>query len=54
MIVDLDGIDDFHVHLRQDSLMQAVTPHLSLSGVRTAYVMVRPMSRLDLLPFSPT
>ncbi|KAI8592087.1 hypothetical protein BDZ88DRAFT_408213 [Geranomyces variabilis] len=31
--------DDFHVHLRQGALMNAVTPLLNGSGLATAYVM---------------
>lgn len=33
------GIADMHVHLRQGSLMELVTPQLAESGVTTAYVM---------------
>jgi len=31
----------FHVHLRQGAMSKLVTPHVSLGGIKTAYVMVR-------------
>ncbi|KAJ3189243.1 hypothetical protein HDU85_002868 [Gaertneriomyces sp. JEL0708] len=37
--LELPLLDDFHVHLRQDALMRAVTPHVLKGGVKTAYVM---------------
>lgn len=39
-MMEIPEIDDFHVHLRQGKLMEAVTPLLKESGVRLAYVMV--------------
>lgn len=34
-----DGIDDFHVHLRQGKIMEHVTTRLPAGGYRAAYVM---------------
>jgi dihydroorotase len=31
---------DFHVHLRQGTLSELVTPHVRKGGFRLAYVMV--------------
>eukprot|EP00842_Homolaphlyctis_polyrhiza_P006772 jgi/Hompol1/7096/HPOL_000742-RA len=37
--ITLPLLDDFHVHLRQGTLMHSVTPHLTSGGCRLAYVM---------------
>jgi dihydroorotase len=49
--MQLPLIDDFHVHLRQGALMNAVTPTLKSGGCRLAYIMV---SLFDLAKLKTT
>jgi dihydroorotase len=39
--MQIPPIDDFHVHLRQGAMMDAVTPTVKTGGCRLAYIMVR-------------
>lgn len=48
--LELPVAADFHVHLRDGPMMQAVTPTIRQGGVDTVFVMVRkPRPLLDLL-----
>jgi dihydroorotase len=47
--LELPASADFHVHLRQGTMMETVTPTIEAGGVDTVYVMVQPPS---LHPFS--
>jgi dihydroorotase len=38
--IRIPEIADFHIHLRQGDMMQAVTSHLKSAGVGLVYVMV--------------
>lgn len=39
--LELPAAADFHVHLRDGPMMQAVTPTIRTGGVDTVFVMVR-------------
>lgn len=39
--IDVPAPADFHVHLRQGSFCELVTPHIRQGGFNVAYVMVR-------------
>jgi len=39
--LEVTGPADFHVHLRQGSMCELVTPHVRQGGFTLAYVMVR-------------
>lgn len=48
--------DDFHIHLRQGTMMQLVTQQLKSSGIRLAYVMVlshHKLTRCSPIPNRP-
>lgn len=40
-MLHVPGPADFHVHLRQGSMCELVTPHVRQGGFTLAYVMVR-------------
>jgi dihydroorotase len=42
--LELPPTADMHVHLRQDKLMELVTPQISLGGTDTVLVMVSILS----------
>jgi dihydroorotase len=42
--IELPASADFHVHLRQGTMMETVTPTIEAGGVDTVYVMVRILS----------
>lgn len=44
--IELPAAADFHVHLRDDCMMEAVTPTIRQGGVDTVFVMVAHHSEL--------
>lgn len=44
----LPAAADFHVHLRDGAMMEAVTPTIRRGGVDTVFVMVSPKSILSV------
>lgn len=48
-LLQIAGPADFHVHLRQGSLSELVTPHVRQGGFTLAYVMVECWGSLRLM-----
>ena len=46
--LELPASADFHVHLRDGAMMEAVTPTIEAGGVATVYVMVSPVGSFAL------
>lgn len=48
--IEMPAAADFHVHLRDDRMMEAVTPTIRQGGVDTVFVMVAHHSEIHARP----
>ena len=48
--IEMPAAADFHVHLRDDRVMEAVTPTIRQGGVDTVFVMVAHHSEIRARP----